>query len=42
MKRLRDKHVKHHYIESSCGFAVSNNIWDIIMGTDSSVKNKEG
>jgi sterol desaturase/sphingolipid hydroxylase (fatty acid hydroxylase superfamily) len=42
MKSLRDKHIRHHYIESSCGFAVSNHIWDIVMGTESSVKNKEG
>lgn len=41
MKSLKEKHIKHHYIESSYGFAVSNNIWDKVLGTDSYSKNKE-
>jgi sterol desaturase/sphingolipid hydroxylase (fatty acid hydroxylase superfamily) len=38
---LKNHHVKHHYQDPDKGYGVSSPIWDIIIGTNFSVKDKK-
>jgi dihydroceramide fatty acyl 2-hydroxylase len=32
-KRLRELHMRHHFEDDACGFAVSAPWWDMVFGT---------
>lgn len=33
-KKIKEHHMRHHYLDPSKGFGVSSSIWDIVIGTD--------
>jgi 4-hydroxysphinganine ceramide fatty acyl 2-hydroxylase len=33
-KKIKEHHMRHHYVDASRGFGVSSAFWDVVIGTD--------
>jgi 4-hydroxysphinganine ceramide fatty acyl 2-hydroxylase len=38
-KKIKEHHMRHHYVDATRGFGVSSALWDVVIGTD--FENKE-